>query len=51
MINSIIIDDDELARVIIEKYCSKLDYLNIQSTFDNALDAIDFINNNKVDLK
>ncbi|CAM1368185.1 DNA-binding response regulator [Tenacibaculum xiamenense] len=50
MINSIIIDDDELARVIIEKYCSKLDYLNIQSTFDNALDAIDFINNNKVDL-
>ncbi|WP_408031613.1 LytR/AlgR family response regulator transcription factor [Tenacibaculum xiamenense] len=48
--NSIIIDDDELARVIIEKYCSKLDYLNIQSTFDNALDAIDFINNNKVDL-
>ena len=50
MINSNIIDDDELARVIIEKYCSKLDYLNIQSTFDNALDAIDFINNNKVDL-
>lgn len=50
MINSIIIDDDELARVIIERYCSKLDYLNIQATFDNALDAIDFINNNKVDL-
>lgn len=50
MINSIIIDDDELARVIIENYCSKLDYLNIQSTFDNALDAIDFINNNTVDL-
>ena len=50
MINSIIIDDDGLARVIIEKYCSKLDYLNILSTFDNALDAIDFINNNSVDL-
>ena len=50
MINSIIIDDDELARVIIEKYCSKLDHINVLSTFDNALDAIDFINTNKVDL-
>ena len=50
MINSIVIDDDGLARVIIEKYCSKLDYLKILSTFDNALDAIDFINNNSVDL-
>ncbi|CAL2075483.1 DNA-binding response regulator, LytR/AlgR family [Tenacibaculum sp. 190524A02b] len=50
MINSIIIDDDELARVIIEKYCTKLDYLSVLKTFDNALDAIDFINKNKVDL-
>ncbi|WP_348702322.1 LytTR family DNA-binding domain-containing protein [Tenacibaculum sp. 190524A02b] len=48
--NSIIIDDDELARVIIEKYCTKLDYLSVLKTFDNALDAIDFINKNKVDL-
>ncbi|CAL2078793.1 Two-component system response regulator [Tenacibaculum sp. 190524A02b] len=50
MINSIIIDDDELARVIIEKYCTKLDYLSVLKTFDNALDAIDFINKNKIDL-
>ncbi|WP_348747817.1 LytTR family DNA-binding domain-containing protein [Tenacibaculum sp. 190524A02b] len=48
--NSIIIDDDELARVIIEKYCTKLDYLSVLKTFDNALDAIDFINKNKIDL-
>ncbi len=50
MIKSIIIDDDELASVIIENYCSKLDYVTILQTFSNALDAIDFINKNKIDL-
>ncbi len=50
MIHSIIIDDDELARVIIEKYCSKLEYVSVLNTFTNAIEAIDFITNNKVDL-
>lgn len=50
MIHSIIIDDDELARVIIEKYCSKLEYVSVVETFTNAIEAIDFITNNKVDL-
>lgn len=50
MINSIIIDDDELARVIISKYCSRLDHVSVLKSFDNALDALDFINKNKVDL-
>jgi DNA-binding LytR/AlgR family response regulator len=50
MIRSIIIDDDALARVVIENYCSKLDYVSLMQVFDNALDAIDFINKNEVDL-
>ncbi|PQJ23573.1 LytTR family DNA-binding domain-containing protein [Tenacibaculum sp. SG-28] len=48
--HSIIIDDDELARVIIEKYCSKLENVTVLETFTNAIEAIDFIANNKVDL-
>lgn len=50
MMNCIIVDDEELARVIIEEYCSKIDHLNVIGSFGKALDAITFINNNKVDL-
>ncbi|MFD0964848.1 LytR/AlgR family response regulator transcription factor [Pseudofulvibacter geojedonensis] len=48
--NCIIIDDEELARVIIEGYCNKIDHLNVIGSFGKALDAITFINNNEVDL-
>ncbi len=50
MIKCIIIDDEELARAIIEQYCSKLDYIEVVNQFDNALDSIQYLNNNKVDL-
>jgi DNA-binding LytR/AlgR family response regulator len=50
MLKCIIIDDEEMARVIIEQYCSKLDHLQIVNQFNNALDAIQFINNHKIDL-
>ena len=50
MLKCIIIDDEEMARAIIEQYCSKLDHIQVVSQFNNALDAIQFINNNKVDL-
>jgi len=50
MLKCIIIDDEEMARTIIEQYCSKLDHLLIVKQFNNALEAIQFINSNDVDL-
>ena len=39
MMNCIIVDDEELARVIIEEYCNKIDHLNVVGSFEKALDA------------
>ena len=50
MLNCIIIDDEATARAITEQYCSKLDHLKIVAMFDNALDAIKYVNDNSVDL-
>ena len=50
ILNCIIIDDEEMSRAIIEQYCSKLNHIQIVNQFNNALDAIQFINSNKIDL-
>jgi DNA-binding LytR/AlgR family response regulator len=50
MLKCIIIDDEELSRAIIESSCNKLDHLHVVEQFDNALDAIKYINNTPVDL-
>jgi len=49
-INCIAIDDEPLALDIIKDYASKVPFLNLMKTFDNAVESIDFIRNNKVDL-
>ncbi len=49
-INCIAIDDEPLALDIIKDYASKIPFLNLIKTFDNALESIDFIRNNSVDL-
>jgi DNA-binding LytR/AlgR family response regulator len=49
-INCIAIDDEPLALEIIKDYCSKVAFLNLQKTFDNAIESIDYIRSNKVDL-
>ncbi len=47
----IVVDDDKLARLVIEKYIKKTDYLELAASFGNALDAFNFFNNgNSVDL-
>ncbi len=49
-INCIAIDDEPLALVKIREYIKRVGYLNLLSTFDNAIDALDFMKSNKVDL-
>jgi DNA-binding LytR/AlgR family response regulator len=49
-INCIAIDDEPLALDIIKDYCSKIPFLNLIRTFDNAMDSIEFIRSNNLDL-
>ena len=49
-LNCIAIDDEPLALDIIKDYCSKVVFLNLLKTFDNAIESIEFIRSNKVDL-
>jgi DNA-binding LytR/AlgR family response regulator len=49
-INCIAIDDEPLALDIIKDYCSKVAFLNLLRTFDNAIESIEYIRSNKVDL-
>lgn len=49
-IKCIAIDDEPLALDIIKDYCSKISFLDLVRTFESALESIEFIRNNKVDL-
>jgi len=49
-INCIAIDDEPLALDKIREYIKRIGYLNLQESFDNAVDAIEFMKNVKVDL-
>ena len=46
MIKTIIVDDDELCISIIEDMIEQLEEFSCVGTFQNALDAYTFINNN-----
>jgi DNA-binding LytR/AlgR family response regulator len=46
----IAIDDEPLALEIITAYIEKVPFLKLLKTFDNAIDSIDYIKNNKIDL-
>ncbi|MDL5512937.1 LytTR family DNA-binding domain-containing protein [Arenibacter sp. M-2] len=50
MINCIIIEDEPLALERTKSYVSNVPYLNLLNSFNNGIDAIAFINNNKIDL-
>lgn len=49
-INCIAIDDEPLALNKIEEYIRRIGYLNLVESFDNALDALTYLKNEKVDL-
>lgn len=48
--NCIIIDDEEMARAIIEKIIQNIPQLNLVQEFSNAMHAIKYLNQNEVDL-
>lgn len=49
-INCIAIDDEPLALDIIRDYCTKVPFLNLLNTFDNAIETLEYLRNNHVDL-
>ncbi|MBK7211845.1 MAG: response regulator transcription factor [Bacteroidales bacterium] len=49
-INCIAIDDEPLALDIIKAYCSKVPSLNLVMTFTNAIDTLEYLRTNSVDL-
>jgi len=49
-INCIAVDDEPLALEIIKDYCAKVPFLNLMQSFDNAIDTMEFLRNNRVDL-
>ncbi len=46
----VIIDDEPLAVELLEDFVKKVDSLELVTTFNNAIDAVSFINQNNVDL-
>lgn len=46
----IIVDDEKMARVIIDTLCKEFNNLEILSQFSNAIEALKYLNENKVDL-
>jgi two-component system, LytTR family, response regulator len=49
-INCIAIDDEPLALDIIKAYCAKVPFLNLEGTFTNAIDTLEYLRNHIVDL-
>lgn len=50
MTRVIIVDDDELCRTIVEDLVNEIDDFSCIGTFENALDAFKFLNDNEVDV-
>ena len=48
--NCIVIDDEKMARVIIKTLCNEIKDVNLVEEFSDAIEAIKYLNENKVDL-
>lgn len=49
-INSIIVDDEKLAREVLENHLSRIESVNLKGSCKNAMEAFDIINSQEVDL-
>jgi two-component system LytT family response regulator len=50
MLNCLIVDDEPIARQIVENYVSKLPYLRVEKTCKNAFEALAVLSEGKIDL-
>lgn len=50
MLKCIVIDDEELARKLIESYIEKLDFLELVGSFENPLEAIAILKKERIDV-
>lgn len=50
MISCIVIDDEPLALQQLEQYVAKTPILELKGSFDSAIDALEFLRNNSIDL-
>ncbi len=50
MINCILIEDEPLAKQGIEKHIQQIPFCNLRESFDNALEAFEYLRNHEVDL-
>jgi DNA-binding LytR/AlgR family response regulator len=48
--NCIIIEDEPLALQRTQSFVKKVSYLNLVNSFDNGIDALDFLRENRIDL-
>lgn len=49
-LKTIIVDDDQIATKSMERLCGKKDMIDLQATFNNPIDAIEFLGNHEIDL-
>jgi two-component system, LytTR family, response regulator len=49
-INCIAVDDEPLALDIIRAYCSKVPFINLLQTFSNAIETLQYLRENTIDL-
>lgn len=50
VLNCIVIDDEKPARDQIAEYIERVPFLNLLSSFSNAIQPLDFVNSNQVDI-
>ena len=50
MLKSIIVDDDELCRTVISDMITEVDNIECIASFENALDAFNFLKNDSIDV-
>jgi len=50
MINCIVIDDEELARTLLSSYVDRIDALHLKGSFENPLDALTVLKQERIDL-
>jgi two-component system LytT family response regulator len=50
MIRAIAVDDEPIALEIVSAHAKKISFLKLEATFINAFEAMDYLNNNAIDL-